>query len=310
VQVSNAVMTSGLGDCLDVGDELTSDAITADYRILQRRRGHRLSLDDVATAWQAACARPDASRVLDLGCGTGSVLLMVAWKLPRAVVVGVEVLPMSAELARQNAARNGIAGRTAIIDGDLRELGWASTTCCRDKTVLDSLRVVSPDLQGAFELITGTPPYLPPGSALMSPDPQRRAARIELNGGIEDYLLAAERWLARDGVLVICGDGRTPERVIAAATRTRLVAIARRDVYAHARKPGPLFSVWTLARAGDRHSVLVMPEVLVVRGEDGRQTDAARAMRAFFGLPHGLGESSRARSGSNSAGQLATMLPP
>ena len=43
---------------------LTDDAITADFRIWQRRRGHRYSLDDVATAWVAVQARPAARRVL------------------------------------------------------------------------------------------------------------------------------------------------------------------------------------------------------------------------------------------------------
>jgi UDP-glucose 4-epimerase len=31
-------------------DELTSDAITASFRLIQRRRGHRFSVDDLATA--------------------------------------------------------------------------------------------------------------------------------------------------------------------------------------------------------------------------------------------------------------------
>jgi len=30
--------------------ELTSDALTASYRLIQRRRGHRFSVDDLATA--------------------------------------------------------------------------------------------------------------------------------------------------------------------------------------------------------------------------------------------------------------------
>jgi len=35
-------------------DDVTSDAITRDFRIFQRRRGHRFSLDDLATAAEAA----------------------------------------------------------------------------------------------------------------------------------------------------------------------------------------------------------------------------------------------------------------
>ena len=43
-------------------DELTSDAITASFRLIQRRRGHRFSVDDLATAWEAARVAPPERR--------------------------------------------------------------------------------------------------------------------------------------------------------------------------------------------------------------------------------------------------------
>ena len=46
---------------LELG-ELTHDAITSRYRIWQRKRGHRYSLDDVLTAWEAAQAAPENRR--------------------------------------------------------------------------------------------------------------------------------------------------------------------------------------------------------------------------------------------------------
>ena len=56
-------------------DELTDDALTSHYRVLQRKRGHRYSIDDVATAWAAARLRPDARRVADLGTGPGGAVM-------------------------------------------------------------------------------------------------------------------------------------------------------------------------------------------------------------------------------------------
>ena len=53
--------------------ELTHDAIAGDFRITQRKRGHRYSIDDVLTAQIEASARPNAARCLDLGSGIGSV---------------------------------------------------------------------------------------------------------------------------------------------------------------------------------------------------------------------------------------------
>jgi len=244
-------------------EELSSDAITADFRIFQRRRGHRFSLDDLATAWEAARGRPEAKCYLDLGCGIGSVLLMVAWRLQQARVFGIEALALSAELARRSITANGIDGRASVAVGDLRELSgsWPDQRC---------------------DLVTGTPPYLPVGTALASPDPQRAAARIELRGGVEDYLVAAARVLSRDGLVVVCADGRRPERVVEGAERAGLRPLRRRDIMPHNDATAPLLSVWSLTNATRaRHTEHL---TLLIRGEDGQQTEEAREMRAFFGL--------------------------
>jgi len=190
--------------------ELTCDALTSTFRVLQRRGGHRFSVDDRMTAWVAAtlargrvegasgwpCARSSSGstgplRVLDLGTGIGSVLLMVAWAAPEAELVGVEAQAESYALLTQNVERNGLVSRVRALHGDLRA------------------RV--PELPArSFDLVTGTPPYLPPGTATPSPDAQRAAARIELRGGIEAYLVAAAHAVAPDGRVVVCADGRTP----------------------------------------------------------------------------------------------------
>src|SRR3990170_4343828 len=61
--------------------------LTGDWRIFQRVGGHRWSLDDLVTAHAAAAAvAAPPARALDLGCGVGSVLMMVAWRFPAARV--------------------------------------------------------------------------------------------------------------------------------------------------------------------------------------------------------------------------------
>jgi tRNA1(Val) A37 N6-methylase TrmN6 len=241
--------------------ELTSDAITAGFRITQRRRGHRFSLDDLATAWEAARQFPEARSYVDLGCGIGSVLLMVTWRLPLARAIGVEAQAESFALARRNVEDNGIAARATVIHGDLREVtrAWAHGPC---------------------ELVTGTPPYLPVGTAIMSPDPQRAAARIELRGGVEDYLAAAARVLAPAGSVVVCADGRAPDRVRKGAAAAGLAVRRRLDVIAREGAAGPLFSVWTCSReaGSEEHQIAIM------RDASGARTEAAVSMRRLFGL--------------------------
>jgi len=58
-------------------------------------------------------------RVLDLGCGPGSLSARLLARLPDATVVGVDADPVLLQLARWSAP----AGLT-IIDADLRDPGW------------------------------------------------------------------------------------------------------------------------------------------------------------------------------------------
>ncbi|MCA9624308.1 MAG: methyltransferase [Myxococcales bacterium] len=249
-------------------EDLTCDAITADFRIYQRRRGHRFSLDDLATAWDAVAARPDAQRYVDLGCGIGSVLHMVVWSLRRAgglaFALGVEAQAASLALCRRSLAHNRIEALVTLWHGDLREVAAA----WREERV---------------DLVTGTPPYLPLGTAVVSPDPQRAGARMELLGGVEDYLAAAARLLRPSGRAVICADGRRPERVVEGARAAGLVPLRRRDLWPHAGAQHPLLSVWTLAPLAGAAPPLEHLRT-DVRDPAGARTAEALAMRAAFGL--------------------------
>ena len=246
-------------------DELTDDALTGRFRVWQRARGHRYSLDDVLTAFEAARQAGRARRYLDLGCGIGSVLLMVldrASSVERAAAV--EAQEVSVALARRNIERNGVADRVRLVHGDLRD---------------PSVRA---SLGGPFELVTGTPPYMPVGTSTPSPDSQRRYARVELRGGVEDYLAAAGALLADDGRVVLCCDARTPQRAIDGGRRAGLVPIRRRDATGRVGQ-APLFTVWTFAREG----ALEVSEPFFARDAQGRRTPSYLAVRSFFGLPPG-----------------------
>ncbi|HTU60037.1 MAG TPA: methyltransferase [Polyangiales bacterium] len=272
-------------------DDLTDDALTDRVRVLQRRSGHRYSVDDVATAWLALRAMPDARSCLDLGCGIGSVLLMVADRVPRARAVGVEAQAGSYALAERNIERNRLGRRVSVQYGDLR-----------DPALLDRILQAEAAFghEGGFDLVTGTPPYKPLGTATASPDPQRAHARIELRGGVEAYLAAAARVLAPEGVFVMCAQQEQAERVTSGACAVDLLPIYRVDVIPMRERKGRLFSVYAFVRASCPDagaSVIerlraqplsaagpVEPEVVVLREEDGARTEAARALREYFGL--------------------------
>ncbi len=244
---------------------LTDDLLTGGLRVYQRAKGHRFSSDDVATAFVAAHAAPAARRILDLGCGLGSVLLTLAWKLPEASLVGVEAQAMSFELCRRNVERNGLGARVSIHHGDLRD------------------PAIQLRLGGGFELVTGTPPYFPPGSAVDADDEQRAYARIEYRGGVEAYLDAARAQLAEAGSFVMCGDARAEPRVQRAAAELGLALVATTEGIAREGE-APLFSVWTLRREAEGEP---RRERLVLRDARGGRTDDADRLRSFCGFPIG-----------------------
>ena len=305
-------------------DPLTDDALTGDFRVWQRARGHRYSLDDVLTAHEARRALEEAVRAgralrdaCDLGCGLGSVLLMIAWARPELAMVGVEAQEVSFELARRNVARNGVEARVRLVHGDLRDpdtrrraIAIASrhvvvgevvlrgevdaiadvgdvgneVDVIADVRVSDGARVLGVGRGGAFrgfDLVTGTPPYVPPGQSTPSPDSQKAHARVELRGGIEDYLAAASELVAPDGVVVICGDARFPERAFRGAERAGLHVRRQRDARPRVGR-APLFSVWTFTREpGPFEHALDF----VARDDEGQRTEAYFALRTAFGLP-------------------------
>jgi tRNA1(Val) A37 N6-methylase TrmN6 len=238
--------------------------LTGDWRLFQKQVGHRWSLDDLVTAW-IATRRIDPDRAvhaLDLGTGLGSVLLMVAWKLPHAELVGIEAQPDRAAMGRRSIAYNGAETRCRILDGDLRT-------------------VTASDLPGApFQLVTGTPPYFPRGTGTESAKAHATPCRFEVRGGVEDYLEAAQRVLAPGGDIVVCTSALEQDRV----------DFALRELGLHRREH------WDIVpREGKQ--VLVMVDVvtdapcaetrhlLVVRDRASVWTADFQAVRTAMGIP-------------------------
>ena len=237
--------------------------LSGDWRILQRRDGHRWSLDDLVTAWVAAeYAVPPPARILDLGCGIGSVLLMLAWRFPDAVVSGIEAQALSVDLARRSLAWNGVETRCRVVLGDLR-----------DTTPFDEV--------GSLDLVTGTPPYLAVGSAPESRRVQKGPCNFEHRGGIEEYCAAAARVLAPGGRFVACEQAAQDDRVRTAARAAGLAVTTTLPVVPRAGK-APLFAVHVMSRR-DAGTVVLPP--LVVRDAAGARTPAFRQVREGMGLP-------------------------
>ena len=86
---------------------------------------------------EAALQGPPPGRVLDLGTGTGCLLLAVLSEHPGAFGVGVDLSSDAVALAARNAVGNGMAQRASFVAGS-----WADS------------------LAGGFDLVLSNPPYI------------------------------------------------------------------------------------------------------------------------------------------------------
>jgi release factor glutamine methyltransferase len=104
-------------------------------------------------------------RILDLGTGTGCLLLSALTEFPGAWGLGIDRSPAAAMVARQNAQSLGLGDRAAIMVG-----GWTEA------------------IDGRFDLLLCNPPYIEASEiAGLMPEVALHEPHLALNGG-EDGL--------------------------------------------------------------------------------------------------------------------------
>jgi release factor glutamine methyltransferase len=78
-------------------------------------------LVEIALALARELPQTQALEVLDIGTGSGAIAISLAKELPSAVIWATDVSPATLEIARSNAACNGVAARVRFFHGDLFE---------------------------------------------------------------------------------------------------------------------------------------------------------------------------------------------
>ena len=137
--------------------------------------GEGIQTDALALADFAGAAR--ASRGVDLGCGCGILLLLLADKFPKIRLDGVELRPRAAEIAAENLHVNGLSERCHIFTADFRAVALE---------------------KNAYDLVVSNPPYFVPGRGLCSPDADKAAMRQEC-ATVEELCAAAAPLLRYGG---------------------------------------------------------------------------------------------------------------
>ena len=140
-----------------------------------------------------------ASRVLDVGTGSGCIAIALAVNCPNAVVTAIDLSPPALDIARANADKHKIGDRIRWLCGDL----------------------FAPLATGeAFDLIVSNPPYIASAEIeTLSADVRLHEPRSALDGGpdgldvIHRLITDAPQYLAPEGKLLIEISGEQPDSV-------------------------------------------------------------------------------------------------
>ena len=164
----------------------------------------------------ALAARPGARRVLDLGTGSGALLLAALSELPQAQGLGIDRSVAALSVATGNARALGLAERAELRLGDWTQPEWSAGL-------------------GTFDLILANPPYVEDQADLAPSVRAYEPAQALFAGaeGLNDYRSLIPRLaalLAPRGVALVEIGHRQAEAVTAIAAAAGLDARLHHDL--------------------------------------------------------------------------------
>lgn len=159
-------------------DETLEDLQTNNLFLIQKKDAFRFGMDAVLLAGFARAKPGDT--IVDLGTGTGIVAILLSAKTRAEKIIGLEIQPDIADMARRSVEGNGLAGRVSIEVMDIKEAA----------SYLPA---------GGIDVVVANPPYTKWGGGLVNPDESRAISRHEILCTLKDVVRTAASLLKFHG---------------------------------------------------------------------------------------------------------------
>lgn len=128
--------------------------------------------------------RMERLRIVDIGTGSGALLLALLSELPNATGTGTDISSSALEVARGNAARCGLENRCKFVVSD-----------------------ITAGVEGPFDLVVSNPPYIAHDEiATLAPEVRDYDPKVSLDGGKDG--LDAYRSIAKEAKRILAPGGR------------------------------------------------------------------------------------------------------
>jgi tRNA1(Val) A37 N6-methylase TrmN6 len=244
-------------DSGQIGEQVSEDLVLGGKLVLrQPLRGHRFGHDAILLA--ASVTARAGERAVDFGAGVGAAGLALARRVEGLDVTLIEIDPVLAALARENAARNGLSGRVRAVSLDV--------------TAPAATFAAAGLAPGSVDHVLMNPPFN--AAQNPSPDRSRRMAHVASDETLAHWLSMAARLLRPAGAVTLIwrADGLGD---VLAALSPGFGAIALLPIHGKTGLP----AIRVVVRAvKDRNGPLALLPGLMLADADGKPTVAAETV--------------------------------
>lgn len=190
-------------------------------------------------------------RVVDLGCGTGIIPLLLYGKYNPLEIHGVEIQKDVANMARRSIELNSLEEKIKIYEGDIKD--------CFNEIGINK-----------YDVVVSNPPYQKYNCGLISPQDKKAISRHEILIKLDELIFSASRLSKGGGRFYLI---HRPERlndIILSLSKNKFTPKRIRFVHPYVNKKPTMVLIEAVKGGGE---FLNIEEPLYVYNEDGSYTE-------------------------------------